>query len=201
MPRLPKLTPRRLALAGLFIVLGLLAVAAQFTSGGGGPAQLAPTSTPDAATAAPTVSPTATPTSAAPVDTRSHDDGVVDPGPSSPTPPPDVREAAAAFAAAWLNAYAQTPQQWHDALAKRVTDDLAGELAGVDPRGQVPVGRVDDKVDVAAVGSVWEATVPIVERRGGPKLGVLTVLVVRDTNATFRTGQWLIAELDWEPQR
>jgi len=205
MPRMPKMTLRRVALVSLLALLALLALVAQLDGGDGGRQdQLVPLPPTVTATATPgvTASPTVSPSPS--VDDHGHDgdDGVAGNGPATPTPPPDVREAAAACGAAWLNAYTQTPEQWHEALAKRVTSDLAAELAGVDPRDQVPVGRTDDgKVEVTAVGSVWEATVPIVDRPGGARLGVLTVTVRRATNATFRTDQWLISELGWEPQR
>lgn len=196
------LTPRRTVGLLLIIAVGVVLLISVFSGGGSGrPAQVAPT------TAASTTSPAATtpvPTTAAPTAADSHgNDGVADTAAPTinPTEQMQVRETAAAFAAVWLNAYGQTKEQWYAAVAKRVTDDQAAALADVDPRGQVPVGHVGDKVEPILEQSLWTAVVPILDRRGGTEIGKLNLVVVRATNATFRAAQWLVSEIDWEPKR
>lgn len=197
------LTPRRVVAALLTAVAGAVLLFHVFSGGGGAgrPAQLAPTPSAVTSTAPTTAAPA--PTTAPPAVEDHTDDGVADtvPPPINPTEQMQVREAAAAFAAVWLNAFGQSKEQWHTAVAKRVTEEQATALAGVEPRGQVPVGYVGDKVEPVLEGSLWTAIVPILDRRGGTEIGKLSLVVVLATNATFREAQWLISEIDWEPKR
>jgi hypothetical protein len=136
---------------------------------------------------APTTAAPAAPATAVPGD----DDTPVDPvQPSVPDPGAPAREAASAFAAAWLNTI-NGPDQWRAGLHPRVTAELWALLADADLE-TVPVGRVGTPITVTRTGDVLDATIPVVSSQGAP-VGVLTL--------TLQADSLLVGDIDWEPVR
>jgi hypothetical protein len=121
------------------------------------------------------------------------DDGTEDEPPVmvKPTEQPDVEEAAAQFAAAWLNAFGQSPQQWRDGLKPRMTDDLAVEMAEADPQS-VPAAAKVGAVTATVQGSLNGADVKVVSDAAKPEeVGTLSLTLLD------RGGRWLVSEIDW----
>jgi hypothetical protein len=121
------------------------------------------------------------------------DDGTDDaPVMVEPTEQPDVQEAAAQFAAAWLNAYGQSAQQWRDGLTARMTDDLVTEMAMADPK-TVPAGAKVGEVNTTVQGALLGADVTIVTDAAKPEpVGMLRLTLVEKDRS------WLVTEIDWE---
>jgi hypothetical protein len=113
-----------------------------------------------------------------------------------PTYSPATQEAAAQFAAVWLNKSGKTAAQWRAGLTELVTKAEAADLAYADP-DSVPVGaKVGEPIPVAADGDLWRAGVPVVTVAAAPKpVGVLSLALVRSG------GRWLVAEIDWQGAR
>lgn len=140
------------------------------------------------------------PAGPAPTDGDRHgdgDDGVAEDPPSiiKPTEKPDVREAATAFAASWLNTYPRvSPAAWRARLLDQMTSELAADMADADPASVPAGGKVGSPVQVKVDGSLHTAEVPVVTA-GTAKpqpIGTLRLTLVNNT------GTWLISEIDWE---
>jgi hypothetical protein len=142
--------------------------------------------------------PAATSSPAAPASATTNnndDDGIGDaPATATPTTDPAATEAVTAFAAAWLNTYGRTDDQWRTGIVERVTADLAADLHDADP-STVPAGGRVGQVKMRLDGQLTVADVQVVTA-GGPKqtLGTLHLSVVN-------RGGWKISEIDWEGPR
>jgi hypothetical protein len=110
--------------------------------------------------------------------------------------PADPREAAAEFAATWLNTLGKTPEQWRTTLTSMITPQLADLLANADP-ATVPAGRVGVVGRPTPAGdALVQVPVPVVTSGGassGAPVGTLTLTL---TGASHR---WLVSEIDWTP--
>lgn len=189
---------RLVVLAGLAAGLAVLLIANRFAGSASDselPSQPAVTATgagstaPAGASAAP--SPTTKPTAAT---TDDGDDGAEGtPILVEPTKKADVQEAGTQFAAAWLNTFGQSPENWRAGITSRATPDLAADLADADPASVPAGGRVAGTVGVTAEGSLYNVAAPVVtaDNKKQP-LGTLTLTMV---NAG---GKWLVSEIDWK---
>jgi hypothetical protein len=112
-------------------------------------------------------------------------DGVI--GPATPTPPPDSKpalNAATSFAQRWLRRD-RSANDWHARLSPLVTEALAAELKGVDPRNVPASKMVDDPQAVVTTETYVRVVVPM-------DTGSLVLKV-------FRTpAGWRVGEVDWE---
>lgn len=132
---------------------------------------------------------TTTPTPSA--DPSEHGVAVNPPPRREPTENEAVEQAAASFAAAWLNTFGKTPQQWRDALTPRVTADLAEQLAIADPATVPTSAKVSGDLKVTTEGDLFNADVPIAATDGTRKIGDLNLTLVQ------RGGKYLVTEIDW----
>lgn len=199
-----KFTPRKVVVAVLFVIAAAVLLLSRFSGADTGSATRPHTATTSSADAAPTASasPTHPPSDdgvndgppAPPARTAAaHDDDGGDPILINPTTQPDVREAATAFTAAWLNTYGQTAEAWRAALTPRVTPDLAGELAYADPVSVPGNAKAGTPVAVTAEGDLFNAAVPVDDATTkGKTLGELRLTIVK------RSGKWLVSEIDWK---
>jgi hypothetical protein len=200
---MPKLTPRRLLFGGLALVAVVLVLANRI-GGGGEPPQYARPAPSAPATAAPSASMPVPASPTATEATEPRDDGVAPDPIIPPAPEHDqaVREVAITFATWWLRAYDQTAEQWFEGLLPFLTDEMAVQLEGVNPRGSVPVGKVNDsKVETAPLGEgLWEVKVPIFTdlTKSGKLTGTLTLTLKADGDGD---GDWRVSEIDWERKR
>lgn len=125
------------------------------------------------------------------------DDGSEDAPPVmvQPTRQPDVQESATQFAAAWLNAYGQSAQQWRDGLTPRMTADLVELMKNADPQS-VPAGAKVGTVTATVQGSLMGADAQVVTDEAKPKtVGILRLTLLEND------GRWLVTEIDWEAQK
>src|SRR5581483_8141073 len=159
----------------LILILGIGAVIAvgRALGGHGGPNGV----TAGVASAIPTV-----------IASGQEDDGVQapesPPGPSTSPGAAAPQTLATRFLAAWLKHTNVTPDAWYAGMKKYMTDNLAGELTGVDPAG-VPASRVTGPVTLIDHDTdLVEASVPV-------DSGVVTLRLV----ATG--GRWLVDGVDW----
>lgn len=203
-----KITRRKVTTAVLIAVAGAVLLVSRFAGGDTSSPTLARTNdgpssstAPSGATAAPSTPPPPSsddgvnnapppkPTGTAP----DHDEDGGDPILVDPTNQPDVREAATAFTAAWLNTYGKTAEAWRAALTPRVTPDLAGDLAYADPDSVPVAAQAGTPVAVSAEGDLFNATIPVTETTAKPKtLGELRLTIVK------RGDRWLVSEIDWQ---
>ena len=133
---------------------------------------------------------------ASPVE-EEHDDSTADGSPLlvQPTKEPDAKEAATAFAAAWLNTSSRNADTWRAGLTDRITPVLAEELALADPKS-VPAGCRTGEVVLSKQGSLVDAEAPVVTNEAKPKpVGTLILTLLQDG------GRWVVSEIDWEPAR
>ncbi|MEN3304121.1 MAG: hypothetical protein V7603_323 [Micromonosporaceae bacterium] len=88
------------------------------------------------------------------------------------------------FLTAWLRHANVTPDAWYAGLKRYMTDNLAGELAGVDPAG-VPASRITGNVTLIDHDTNFvEATVPV-------DSGIVTLRLLATD------GRWLVDGVDW----
>jgi hypothetical protein len=117
------------------------------------------------------------------------DDGVdapeATPAPSTSrgaTPPVTL---ATDFVTAWLKHTNVTPQAWLAGMRKYITDNLAGELDGVDPAG-VPASKVTGRPTLIDHDTGYvDATVPV-------DGGTVTLRLIATS------GRWLVDGVDWD---
>lgn len=117
------------------------------------------------------------------------EDGIV-----NSEPPPTIRtspgtaapEAVAyAFASAWVDHRGMSAQKWYGGLLPHATENLAGELKGVQPEA-VPADRITGRPRLAALGD-----------------GLVDAVVTADTGQlrlrlVAPNGHWLVDSIDWE---
>lgn len=199
-----KITPGRL----LFAVLALVAVVfiAVNRFGGSAPsgtaAQPQTVNSPSSAAASAGIGTpppgSGTPASNIPADPDG--DGAEDDEPPvmlTPTEKPDVKEAATAFAAAWLNTYRASPATWRAGLLDRVTPQLGADLAEADPASVPAGGRVGNPVKVIKEGVLLNAEVPVVTAGTSKPEPVGTLLLT----LLEHDGTWLVSEIDWRDKK
>jgi hypothetical protein len=205
-----KITFRNVALAVALLAAVLVVLGNRFLGGGDTATIAEPVTTSSsaaastAATAAGTGPASPSPSSSTVLPSMSvaprHDDG--DDGGddppiiASPADRPDVSEAAAAFAAAWLNTTGRSAAVWRAGLADRVTGDLAEDLSYADPQSVPAGGAVGSPVKVTAEGSLFNAAVPVVEAvPNGKAIGTLILTLLSNR------GDWKVSEIDWKASR
>jgi hypothetical protein len=141
--------------------------------------------------------PSSVPTTASPgpVNPGSDQPAPGDPGedPVEPTAtqaaPADVIEAAASYAAAWLNVTGQPDAQWRANLEPKETAELKALMADADP-STVPYGKVGSAITGRLTGERFaEVGVPIVD--GSRLLGTLSL------DLLLEHGRWLVNSVDW----
>lgn len=138
--------------------------------------------------------PVETATAPATAASAEHDDGVIEPAPTSSTaldPGPSLspgarqpQRVAEDFAEAWLDRTAKA-DAWHAALVPNATPALAEKLEGVDPV-VVPAERLTGDATVVPQGSgLAEVSYPV-------DSGTLVLRMV------VGKGRWLVDGVDWE---
>jgi hypothetical protein len=153
------------------VVLGIVGMARLFAGPDSG------RTGPSAGSAVTTVNPTA------------GDDGEFSPPPletpaiSPGTAPPE--KVASAFAAAWLDHDVVSAQRWLSRLKPHATENLIGDLTGVDPAG-VPAERATGPVELTVRGElVIDAALPV--DSGTLRLRLVAV-----------DGRWFVDGVDWD---
>jgi hypothetical protein len=112
------------------------------------------------------------------------DDAQVAPTPSAYLDNDEVRDAASAFTAAWLQR-SLTPVEWHKALVPLSTDQLAASLEGVDPL-VVPATRVVGEVTITLRSELYsQVSIPV--DSGVVELGLLK-----------GNSGWRVDSVDWQ---
>jgi hypothetical protein len=118
------------------------------------------------------------------VDATEGDDGEVAPAPTAYADDAEVRDAALAFATAWIKREL-TPQAWHVGVSAHATDQLAESLTDVDPAG-VPATRL---TGLPTIGLRTDLFAQVGVPADSGRL-VLTLLKQDD--------EWLVDGVDWE---
>lgn len=108
------------------------------------------------------------------------------PAPAKTSPGTAKPEAVAyAFASAWVDHRDVSAQKWHDGILPNSTENLAGELDGVDPEG-IPADKVVGRPELIPVGD------GIVDAVVTTDSGTLTLRLVAPD------GRWLVDGVDWK---